>query len=157
MLESVSTESLRTEVFRLASQLQDSEFLRGEGFDDRSVDEMLELLASRDVSGGHDDLCDGPFRPKPQLRKAGHRTRFSDGSFPVFYASLEPETAETEAKYWFLKNVTLCQVHDPTRTGRGLGPGRGRHRPLDGPGPKGYHGQVPMGQTHRKSHLAKPT
>lgn len=46
MLESVPTESLRTEVFRLASQLQDSEFLRGEGFDDRSVDEMLELLAS---------------------------------------------------------------------------------------------------------------
>ncbi len=110
MLESVPTESLRTEVFRLAGQLQDSEFLRVEGFDDRSVDEMLQLLASREVSGGPDDLCDGPFRPKPQLRKAGHRTRFSDGSFPVFYASLETETAEIEMKYWFLKNVS-----QPTR------------------------------------------
>ncbi len=106
MLESIATESLRTDVFQLASQLQDVDFLRVQEFDDQSVDEMSDLLASLGISDTPEDLCDGPFRPKPQLQKAGHRSRFSDGSFPVFYSSLEPKTAEAEMRYRFLKNVS---------------------------------------------------
>ncbi len=106
MLESIVAETLRADVFRLASQRQDADFLRGEGFDDQSVQEMLQLLASRGFSDTPEDLLNGPFRPKLQLRKAGYLTRFSDGSFPVFYSSLEPETAEAEVKHWFLKNVS---------------------------------------------------
>lgn len=94
-------------MFRLASQLQDDvDFLHEQGFDDESIKETFDLLKSRGVSDAPAALCDELFRPKPQLLKAGHRTRFSDGSFPVFYSSLEPETAEAEMQYWFLKNVS---------------------------------------------------
>lgn len=106
MLESIATESLQTDVFRLASQLQDIDFLRTQGFDDENVNEMLDLLASHNVTDNTEDLCDEVFRPKPQLQKAERRSRFSDGSFPVFYSSLEPETAEAEKKFSYLKNVS---------------------------------------------------
>lgn len=42
------------------------------------------------------ELLDTPFRTK-RTRKP---TRFSDGSFPVFYSSLDSETAEEEVRYW---------------------------------------------------------
>ena len=106
MLELIAAEMFRADVFRLASQRRHTDFLRAEGFDDESVQEMLELLASRGISDTPDDLLSGPFRPKPQLRKSGYRTRFSDGSFPVFYSSLEMETAEAEVAFWFLKNIS---------------------------------------------------
>ena len=97
---------LRTDVFRLASQLHNADFLRKQGFDDESVTELLNLLASRGMSDKLEDLCDGPFRLKPQLQKAQLRSRFSDGSFPVFYSSLESETAKVEMQYRFLKDVS---------------------------------------------------
>ena len=102
MLESIATKSLQTDVFRLATSLQDTDFLRAQGFDDENVNEMFDLLISRGISDKPEELCDGPFRPT-QLHKGKFRTRFSDGSFPVFYSSLEPETAEAELKYWFPK------------------------------------------------------
>lgn len=71
-----------------------------------SVDELLDLLSSRGVVDNPEELCDAPFRNKPRLRKIGFRTRFSDGSYPVFYSSLEPETAAAEVKFWFLQNVS---------------------------------------------------
>jgi hypothetical protein len=103
LLEPISTEVLQSEVFRLASQQRNVDFLREQGFDDESVNEMLDLLKARGISDKAEDLCDGPFRSKPRLQKAGYLTRFSDGTFPVFYSALEPETAEAEIRYWFLK------------------------------------------------------
>ncbi len=100
MLESIATESLLTEVFRLATPKQDVDFLREQGFDDKSVYEMFDLLVSRGISDNPEELCDSPFRPT-QLQQDRIPSRFSDGSFPIFYSSLEPETAEAERKYWF--------------------------------------------------------
>ena len=105
MLESISTESLRTDVFRFANQKWYAGHFRAQGFDDENVNEMFDLLASRGISDKPEDLCDGPFRPT-QLQQDKIPTRFSDGSFPVFYSSLEPETAEAEIKFLFLKNVS---------------------------------------------------
>lgn len=102
MLESIATESLLTEVFRLATPKQDVDFLREQGFDDESVYEMFDLLISRGISDNPEELCDSPFRPT-QLQQDRIPSRFSDGSFPIFYSSLEPETAEAERKYWFQK------------------------------------------------------
>ena len=48
-----------------------------------------------------EELLDGPFRARAKLRS---KTRFSDGSFPVFYSALAAETAEAETAYWFRKN-----------------------------------------------------
>ena len=103
LLESVSTESLRTDAFRFASQRRAADFLRSEGFDGESANEILELLKSRGISDTLEELCDGPFQSKRRLHKEGYRTRFSDGSFPVFYSALEPETAAAEIKFGFVK------------------------------------------------------
>ena len=102
MFESISTESLRTDTFRFANQKQYADHFRVQGFNDESVREILSLLASRSISDNPEELCDGPFRPT-QLQKNKLRTRFSDGSFSVFYSSLDPETAEAEVRYWFQK------------------------------------------------------
>ena len=66
--------------------------------DPQSSNELRELLAASDQGTELDELLDGPFRPKRRLR---HRTRFSDGSVPVFYSSLDSATAEAEMRYWF--------------------------------------------------------
>ncbi len=58
---------------------------------------MRELLAAVGREATADELCDAPFRPKRKLRR---RTRYSDGTFPVFYSSLAPETAEAEVGHW---------------------------------------------------------
>lgn len=58
---------------------------------------MRELLAAASRETTADELCDAPFRPKRRLRR---RTRYSDGTFPVFYSSLKPETAEAEVGHW---------------------------------------------------------
>lgn len=58
---------------------------------------MRELLAAVGREATADELSDAPFRPKRKLRR---QTRYSDGTFPVFYSSLEPETAEAEVGHW---------------------------------------------------------
>ena len=47
-----------------------------------------------------EDLLDEPFRLRKQFRE---QTRFSDGSFRVFYSSLDAQTAEAEARHWFMR------------------------------------------------------
>lgn len=53
-------------------------------------------LAAFGYAVNEQELLDTPFRPKRNRKP----TRFSDGSFPVFYSSLDPETAEEEVRYW---------------------------------------------------------
>ena len=60
-------------------------------------EELRKLLADSGHSVDIDELCDAPFRTKRRLR---NRTRFSDGTFPVFYTSLDAETAEAEVRHW---------------------------------------------------------
>ena len=101
MLKSIPTETSHLRVFRLASQSSLSEFLQAQGVDELGAYEIRMLLQSRGMGDSPEELCDAPFRPKPMLRKSGHRTRFSDGSFLVFYSSLDPETTEAEIRHWF--------------------------------------------------------
>ena len=61
------------------------------------------MLRSRGFEDSLNELCDESFRRKSRLRKKGHKSRFSDGSFPVFYSSLEAETAEDECKHGFMQ------------------------------------------------------
>lgn len=104
MLGSITTQSIHRKVFRLASQQSAVEaFLQEQGLDIKSTDEMKELLRARGIADSPEELCDAPFKPKPGLQKTGRKSRFSDGSFPVFYSSLEAETAEAEARHLFSK------------------------------------------------------
>ncbi len=82
------------------------------GLDPDAVEETLSFLgiAGRIVS--LEELLDAPFQPKPQLEaKYAGPTRYSDGSWPVFYSALEPDTAEKEVYYRHVKPV----LGDPSK------------------------------------------
>ena len=101
MLKSIPTEPSHFIVFRLANQISLSEFLEAQNLDGQGAQEIRMLLQSRGMGDTPEELCEAPFRAKPELRKLGHRTRFSDGSFSVFYSSLDIKTAEAEIRHWF--------------------------------------------------------
>ena len=84
-------------MYRLAS-LQAEHFLASLGLDAQSEQEMQQLIDAAGYRPDLEELCDAPFRPKRRLRR---QTRFSDGSFPVFYSALELATAEAEVEHWF--------------------------------------------------------
>ena len=106
MLDTIRSERLGTDLFRMATELPPVDSLHIFRGDRDSADELLDLLSSRGVIDNPEKLCDAPFRNKPRLWRTGFRTRFSDGSYPVFYSSLEPETATAEVSFWFSKNVS---------------------------------------------------
>ena len=98
MLEEVRSQRIQRRVFRLATIPGIDELFAELDLDPQSIDELRDLLADRGHVTSVVELCDGPFRRKRKIR---NRTRFSDGSFPVFYSSLEPSTAEAEVRHWF--------------------------------------------------------
>ena len=97
MLEKIPDQKNRRRVYRLASP-QNSDRMAELDLDDQARDELRELLARRTDRKGLDELCDHPFRAKRKFRR---RSRFSDGSFPVFYSSLDASTAQAEMLHWF--------------------------------------------------------
>ena len=101
MLESLPTEKFQLKVFRLTTPTT-ADFLEGQGLAEESIMEMKALLQSSGVSDSLEELCEAPFRPKRRLKYA---TRFSDGTFPVFYSSLDTETAKAEACHWYSRFV----------------------------------------------------
>ena len=100
VLDSIPTETVHHKVFRLATQVSVTGFLESQGLDAQGAEEVRELLRSRGLEEPPEALCDAVFREKPRLRKLGRRTRFSDGSFPVFYSSLDCRTVEAEVRHW---------------------------------------------------------
>ena len=98
MLVRLPSEERRRQVFRFARLSMSDDLMSELGFDLRGVDELRELLVDSGYGAQFNELLDGPFQPKPRLRS---RTRFSDGSFPVFYSSLDAATAEAEIRYSF--------------------------------------------------------
>ena len=73
------------------------------GFDFRSSFDLFQLPRFQNATESIDDLFEIPFQPIEKKEVEYRPTRFSNGSFPVFYSSLEPETAEAEVKYLFLR------------------------------------------------------
>ena len=101
MLENIPSRSLRTDVFRLAGERRISQLIEALGVDLKSVPRTQEFL--RPYHAGHslNKLCDAQFEPRLNLYKHGYpKSRFSNGSFPVFYTSLESQTADAEIKHW---------------------------------------------------------
>ena len=103
MLESILAAPYSTEVFRFTSYQSDEEFMRESGWSEKSREEMVALLRSCDSSDSLEELCEEPFRPRRLIGRKLRRTRFSDGSFPVFYCAVDAETAEAEARHGFCK------------------------------------------------------
>ncbi len=88
-------------MFRLA-YLPAPDLLAELGIDSQGQIELKASLAAAGYRPDAQEHCDGPFR---RFRKLKNQTRFSDGSFPVFYGSLEAATAEAEIRHWFPKHA----------------------------------------------------
>ena len=73
-----------------------------QGYAQQSIAELTDMLQSCGALDSLEELCAAPFRPKRRLWKDGFPvSRFSDGSFAVFYCSTEPETAEAEVHHHY--------------------------------------------------------
>ena len=98
MLDQIPTERRQYPVFRMAAYLEDNDFLQDDNrFDQQRSAELIDLLRETGTRDSLEELLEDPFRPKRRLQSRS--TRFSDGSFTVFYGSLELETAETEVRH----------------------------------------------------------
>ena len=100
LLDEIPTARNHRLIYRLANLTRDDEFLAELGLDALGEQELRALLVAAGYETSLEDLCDAPFRLKRRLVRA---TRYSDGSYPVFYSSLDSETAETEVAHWFSK------------------------------------------------------
>lgn len=92
LLDELLGKRKRRRVFRLAL-VSSGDFAKSLGFDEQSTEELQQTIAAAGYRTGLNELLDSPFRRKPE------KSRFSDGSFPVFYSSLDIETAEAESKH----------------------------------------------------------
>jgi RES domain len=99
-------------VHRFANLSYVSEFLRNrKTLSDKQVLRVLAFMG-RHLSI---DLTKSPFRKKEWLDgKYGRPTRFSDGSWPTFYAALSEQTAREEVGHHYARDaVTAADVAMP--------------------------------------------
>ena len=101
MLEAIPASHSARQVFRLA-YIPVPDVMTELEIDPQGQVELKASLAAAGYGSDAEDLCSGPFR---RLRHLRNRTRFSDGSFPVFYASLDTATARAEVKDWFRRHA----------------------------------------------------
>ena len=113
MLEDLPVENADLDLVRLASLREVDQFFENQQFGELQVSEVMALLASRGIATDPEKLVDQIFKPKRQLEKMKYRTRFSDGSFPVLYGSVEARTSEMEVKHWFSKQIGV-PTHERT-------------------------------------------
>ncbi len=112
MLESVQTERGQRKVFRLSRVVEmDQRFFTDMNLDDNDQKELAALFHENPGENPQEALLESPFLFSPRRR---YRTRFSDGSFPVFYSSLAEETAKAEVSYWFQKRFVGKPQNDRT-------------------------------------------
>ena len=88
-------------MFRLAT-IDDEDFMAELRLDPQGVDELRKFLVEGHHTNSLEELLDGPFRRKRRFRS---QTRFSDGSFPVFYSSFDAPTVESEVKHWLPSHI----------------------------------------------------
>jgi len=79
----------------------DDQFLAELNLASLAEEELVRLLSNRIPEDSVEELLDSPFRLRTKLRP---QTRFSTGSFPVFYSALSIKTAKAEVAHWFRKN-----------------------------------------------------
>jgi hypothetical protein len=102
MLEELPRREARETIHRLASKINMRAFLERQGFDFESIKEQIELLGEFGALDDVNRLLDAPFEPKHTIdRNRIDPTRYSDGTYQVFYGALEAETAKTEIKYHY--------------------------------------------------------
>lgn len=102
MLDGIPSRMSERTVFRLSRiSADDGRFLAELDLDAEGREELLDLLSGKVPADSGEEFLDGPFRSG---RRKRNQTRFSDGSFPVFYSALRMETATAEVAFWFRKS-----------------------------------------------------
>lgn len=101
MLECIPSDPRTIHVFRLVFVGKISRLPEGQDFEARNAREVGEFLQPFITDDSMHELCDAPFKPRLKWHRRYGKGRYSDGSFPVFYSSLEPETAVAEIQHWF--------------------------------------------------------
>lgn len=102
MLDEIPSERNSRIVFRLSRVFaNDDQFLDQLNLDAVAREELVDLLSENIPQDPIEELLDGPFHLRAKFRT---KTRFSDGTFPVFYSALAAETAKAETAYWFRKD-----------------------------------------------------
>jgi hypothetical protein len=104
MLNSLATVNITKAIYRLANPRTLVETLRKRGLSEDDISETLTFLRLQIATAGLSSIVEDPFRAKAILsQRFGLETRYSDGSFPVFYGALEESTALSEAKFHYVK------------------------------------------------------
>jgi len=103
VLELIPIENYARGVFRYDSLTHYSKLLAELGLDEPSAEEMLQLMMDGGMGESPEAVRDRSFLSRRQ-------SRFSDGSFGVYYTALEVETAESEIRYYCLKRARECFV-----------------------------------------------
>ncbi|HLQ26264.1 MAG TPA: RES family NAD+ phosphorylase [Acidiferrobacterales bacterium] len=101
MLELVGQQFMDLQTFRYAFQVMDEQVLRNMGLDIDAIDEVFQFL-NRGRDDSLQEYLDAPFANR---KKFSEESRYSDGSYCVFYSALEPETAEAEVKFRQIKRA----------------------------------------------------
>ena len=101
MLENLPSVTREYELYRFSAEPRVESVIREDRISIEKVDNLLEYLSQRLFPLGFASLLDVPF----DLDRLS-ASRFTDGTFPVFYASLEPETAESEARHQLAIRIT---------------------------------------------------
>ncbi len=105
MLEDIVIVVIDEVIYRLANPARVRAALVDLGVEDwEEVNETIEFLQTT----GADDvsvLLAAPFAEDPTRAYKPLPTRFSDGTWRVFYGALEPETCEAERGYWCRRNL----------------------------------------------------
>ena len=102
LLDQIPTARNLRQIYRLANLPRYDELLAELGLDALGKREMRELLVVAGYKTSLEELCDAPLRPKRRLERV-MATRYSNGSYPVFYSALDPATAEAEVAHRFRK------------------------------------------------------
>ena len=101
LFDEIPTVRNHRRIYRLVPLLRDDQFLAELELDALGEQELKELLVAAGYETSPEELCDAPFRSKRRLKR---KTRYSDGSYLVFYSALDPTTAEVEVAHWFRKS-----------------------------------------------------
>jgi len=102
MLADINRASLDETLFRLANPPRIRKSLMDAG---ATLEEAIETI---DFIGGDNSndavlMLDTPFERNPSYRP--NPTRFSDGTWRVFYSALEVDTAEAERGHWCIQEI----------------------------------------------------
>lgn len=93
MLEDIPRQLLSAAPVRFQSLADAVDAARATGVSEQNLESLVRFLHDRGRSEGPDSYLDRPFAPKRQFSP---QSRFSDGSYPVFYSALDEETARAE-------------------------------------------------------------